>query len=84
MGVTTAATAEMLATSPFTFAESPEDPATTPAVAVGTAENLESAINGAWAYSRYTETLVTIYDRRDGEPVTLAEVGVRWLGGEDA
>jgi hypothetical protein len=53
----------------------------------GVADNILSALNGAWTLSRYEETVIIVADHRDHpEGVDVARVGVEWLdnlGAED-
>ena len=47
----------------------------------GAADNLPSALNGAWQLNRATERMIDVYDCREGERVKIAEVGVTWVEG---
>lgn len=48
----------------------------------GTADDIHSALQAAWALNRHTESEVEIFDNRDGAPRLVARVHVEWLDGE--
>lgn len=73
-----------MSASPFRFELQNSEGYSKGVIVSGQAEDIHSAIMGAWWLSRDHEALVDVFDQRDGAPpLKIAEVGVRWIDTDD-
>lgn len=68
--------------APYTIRATDGTDRPAPNTPTGTADDIHSALNAAWALNRHTESPVQIIDNRDGEPRLVALLTVEWLDGE--